>query len=144
MKKLLLVFFSLLLFSGCSAEDDSDNIMQNLAPVISVDLPDSFDFGESYNFEIIYKRPTNCHRFSGLNIEKNPNNANERTIGVVTSFRTSNTNCVDSGNLEARATINFVAERDDFYIFKFWQGKNEAGRDEFLIVEVPVTQPGIE
>ncbi|HSP83560.1 MAG TPA: hypothetical protein VLN72_07495 [Gillisia sp.] len=141
MKKLLLVFFSLLLFSGCSAEDDSDNIMQNLAPVISVDLPNSFEFGKSYTIEIIYKRPTNCHTFSGLDVARN---ANAIVIGVVTSFRTSNTNCVDSGNLEASATINFVAERDDFYIFKFWQGKNAAGRDEFLTVEVPVTQPGIE
>lgn len=141
MKKLLLVFFALLLFSGCSAEDDSDNIMQNLAPVLSVDLPDSFDFGESYSIEIIYKRPTNCHTFSGLDVARN---ANVIVIGVVTSFRTSNTNCVDSGNLEASATINFVAERDDFYIFKFWQGKNAAGRDEFLTVEVPVTQPGID
>lgn len=141
MKKLLLVFFSVLLFSGCSAEDDSDNIMQNLAPVLSVDLPDSFDFGKSYTIEIIYKRPTNCHTFSGLDVARN---ANVIVIGVVTSFRTSNTNCVDSGNLQASATINFVAERDDFYIFKFWQGKNAAGRDEFLTVEVPVTQPGIE
>ncbi|QED38512.1 hypothetical protein FK178_12650 [Antarcticibacterium arcticum] len=141
MKKLLLVFFSVLLFSGCSAEDDSDNIMQNLAPVLSVDLPDSFEFGQSYNIEIIYKRPTNCHTFSGLDVARN---ANVIVIGVVTSYSTGNTNCVDSGNLEASATINFVAERDDFYIFKFWQGKNAAGRDEFLTVEVPVTQPGIE
>ncbi len=115
--------------------------MQNLAPTLSVDLPDSFEFNQSYNIEIIYKRPTNCHTFSGLDVARN---ANVIVIGVVTSYSTGNTNCLGSGNLEASATINFVAERDDFYIFKFWQGKNAAGRDEFLTVEVPVTQPGIE
>lgn len=115
--------------------------MQNLAPTLSVDLPDSFEFNQSYSIEIIYKRPTNCHTFSGLDVARN---ANVIVIGVVTSYSTGNTNCVDNGNLEASATINFVAERDDFYIFKFWQGKNAAGRDEFLTVEVPVTQPGIE
>lgn len=118
--------------------------MQNLAPIISVDLPEYFVHNENFDLEIIYQRPSTCHTFSGLNIEENPYNVNERTIGVVTNYRTNNTNCVNSGNLQASATINFVAEREDFYIFKFWQGRNAVGNDEFLIVEVPVTQPGIE
>jgi hypothetical protein len=92
--------------------------------------------------EIIYKRPTSCHTFyrSG----HVPSEENEITIGVVTSFRTSNPNCVETGNLQDNAIINFVAERDDFYIFKFWQGRNAAGTDQFLTIEVPVTQPGVE
>lgn len=115
--------------------------MQNLASVISVDLPEEFIFGQSYEIEIVYKRPTNCHSFSGLDVSRS---ANQITIGVVTSFRTNNLNCVETGNLEAAASINFVAEVDDFYIFRFWQGRNEEGIDDFLIVEIPVTQPGIE
>lgn len=115
--------------------------MQNLASVLSVDLPEEFTFGESYEIEIQYKRPTSCHTFSGLDVSRNEN---QITIGVVTSFRTSAPNCVETGNLNASAEINFVAERDDFYIFRFWQGRNAAGVDNFLIVEVPVNPPGIE
>ncbi len=129
---------AVLLSMGCTVDDDSGNIMQILAPTISVDLPDHFVFGQSYEIEINYKRPTNCHSFSGLDLARSSNTI---TIGVVTSYRTTNTNCVSTGNLEASANINFVAERDDFYIFRFWQGRT-AGRDNFLTVEVPVTQPG--
>lgn len=111
--------------------------MQNLAPTLSVDLPETFVFGQTYNIEITYQRPTNCHTFSGLDVARNEN---EIIIGVVTSYSTNNPNCAASGNLQASATINFVAERDDFYIFKFWKGKSAAGIDQFLIVEVPVTQ----
>ena len=142
MKNLLLLAFTVFIFSGCSSDDDSGDIMQNLAPVVSVNLPEEFVFGSSYDIEIVYERPTSCHNFSGLDLHQDENKI---TIGVVTSFRTSeNLNCVVTGNLQATATINFVAEREDFYIFHFWKGRNSAGDDEFLTVEVPVTPPGID
>ncbi|HSP40381.1 MAG TPA: hypothetical protein VLN46_03035 [Gillisia sp.] len=131
-------FFVLLigLLTSCSIEDDAGNIMQNLAPTLSVNLPETFVFGQTYTIEITYQRPTNCHTFSGLDVARNEN---EIVIGVVTSYSSNNPNCAATGNLQATATINFVAERDDFYIFKFWKGKSATGIDQFLIVEVPVT-----
>ncbi len=122
--------------TSCSVNDDSGNIIQNLAPTLSVNMPDTFVFGETYEIEITYKRPTNCHTFSGLDVARN---GNEIIIGVVTSYSARNLNCSASGNLQASAKINFVAERNDFYIFKFWKGKSATGIDRFLIVEVPVT-----
>lgn len=111
--------------------------MQSLAPTLSVDLPETFVFGQTYSIEITYQRLTNCHIFSGLDVARNEN---EIIIGVVTSYTTNNPNCIANGNLQATASINFVAERDDFYIFKFWKGKSAAGIDQFLIIEIPVTQ----
>ena len=140
MKKLLLLTITAFFLNACSSDDDSGDIMQNLAPVVSVEMPDQFVYGASYNIEVVYERPTSCHTFSGLDLNQNEN---EITVGVVTSFRTSNNvNCVVTGNLQATATINFVAEREDFYIFHFWKGRNTAGIDEFLTIEVPVTPPG--
>ncbi len=139
MKKALTIILSLILLGSCSLEDDGESIMQNLAPVQSVDLPDSFELGQTYNIEITYRRPTSCHTYSGLDVARNENII---TIGIVNSYSSTSSNCVETGNLEARVTINFVAEREDFYIFKFWQGKDSAGHDMFLIVEVPVTLPG--
>lgn len=138
MKKVLPLMLGIVLFMSCSIDDEAGNLSQVLAPTLSADLPDNFVYGQDYGIGIIYKRPTNCHNFSGLDLTRSFNTI---TIGVVTNFRTTNTNCVSTGNLEASATINFVAEREDFYIFKFWQGRT-AGRDDFLIVEVPVVQPG--
>lgn len=141
MKRLLLLVIIIILSTGCSSDDDAGDLMQNLASVLSVDMPETFEFGQTYEIEILYKRPTSCHTFTGLDVSRDEN---EITIGVVTSFRTSNPNCVETGNLQATNTINFVAERDDFYIFKFWQGRNAAGTDQFLTIEVPVTPPGVE
>ena len=141
MKSLVFLLFSLASLAGCSSDEDSGSLTQNLAPVLSVTLPDSFVQAQTYEIEIIYKRPTNCHSFSGFDISKNEN---EIFIGVVNSYRTSNMNCSNTGNLQDSVLLNFVAERDDFYIFNFWQGKNALGEDEFLSIEVPVSQPGIE
>lgn len=138
MKKLVLLLFSFSCLTSCSSDDDSGSLTPNLAAVLSVTLPDSFVQAQAYGIEIIYKRPTNCDHFSGFDISKNEN---EVFIGVVCSHHTSNTNCLDTGNLQDSVTLNFVADRDDFYIFNFWQGKNALGEDEFLVIEIPVTQP---
>jgi len=138
MKRLVLMLFSFAYLTSCTSDDDAGSLTPNLAAVLSVTFPDSFVHAQAYGIEIIYKRPTNCDHFTGFDISKDEN---EIFIGVVCSYHTSNTNCVDTGNLQDSVTLNFVAERDDFYIFNFWQGKNALGEDEFLIIEIPVTQP---
>ncbi|HZJ36433.1 MAG TPA: hypothetical protein VFD29_07400 [Gillisia sp.] len=138
MKKLVLLLFSFVFLTSCTSDDDAGSQTSNLAAVLSVTLPDSFVHAQAYEIEIVYKHPTSCDRFSGFDISKNEN---EIFIGVVCSHHTSSTNCVDTGNLQDSVILNFVAERDDFYIFNFWQGKNALGEDEFLSIEIPVTQP---
>ena len=126
--------------TACSSDEDNGGMMQNLAVITTVDLPESFEYNREYEIKINYKRPTNCDFFSGFDISKS---SNIIKIGVVTSYRTSNTTCVSTGNLNTITNLNFVADRDDFYIFKFWQGENAAGEVQFLTVEVPVTRPGM-
>ncbi len=126
--------------TACSSDEDNGGMMQNLAVITTVDLPESFEYNREYEIKINYKRPTNCDFFSGFDISKS---SNIIKIGVVTSYRTSNTTCVSTGNLNTSTNLNFVADRDDFYIFKFWQGENAAGEVQFLTVEVPVTRPGM-
>lgn len=113
--------------------------MQNLAVVTSVEMPENFEFSREYRIKVNYERPTGCDRFSGFDVSKN---GNIITVGVVTSSRTSIEDCSSTGNLQVAAELNFVAERDDFYIFKFWQGEAN-GEVQFLTVQVPVIRPGM-
>lgn len=113
--------------------------MQNLAVVTSVEMPENFEFSREHRIKVDFKRQTSCDRFSGFDVSKNGNTI---TVGVVTSYRTSSTLCSTTGNMQASAELNFVAERDDFYIFKFWQGEVN-GEVQFLTVEVPVISPGM-
>jgi hypothetical protein len=116
MKRLVILLFSFVILTSCTSDDHTGSQTSNLAAILSVTLPDSFVHAEAYGIEIIYKQPTSCDRFSGFDISKN---GNDIFIGVVSSHHTSNTNCLNTGNLQDSVTLNFVAERDDFYILKF-------------------------
>lgn len=140
--KHLLPGLALLLFLSCSPDDSAGSVMQELAPVVSVDLPETMIHGSTNDIKVVFERRTNCHRFAGFDITHD-NDSNVFIFGVTTTFQDRN-NCTEAGNLQDNVILNFVAEREDFYIFKFWQGHNAAGEDEFLIKEVAIIQPGIE
>ncbi len=139
MKRVLLFCLVFTLFSCSIDDDDSGNITQELAPVVSVEMPENMVFRETHSIAITYQKPSSCHYFSGFDVSKSGNTI---TVGIVNSYRTASTNCSETGNLQAAAELNFVAERNDFYIFKFWRGTNSEGENLFLTREVTVTQPG--
>lgn len=119
---------------SCS-KDDGESLNQELVPIVSVNIPDSLKTGQTYEFEVLYNRTTNCHYFSGFDVSKNENTI---VVGVVNNYRSVSNNCGTNENLQETAKLNFVVEREDFYIFKFWQGKTSVGEDKFLIKEVPI------
>ena len=134
MKKLPLLIFVAYLILGCS-KDDGESLNQELAPTVSVNIPDSLKTGQAYEFDVLYKKTTHCHSFSGFDVSKNENTI---VVGVVNNYRSVNNNCSTNGNLQETAKLNFVVEREDFYIFRFWQGKSSVGEDMFLTKEVPI------
>ncbi|MFO7721030.1 MAG: hypothetical protein R6W85_11380 [Gillisia sp.] len=140
MRKLLLLFFYSAILTACSSDEDNGGMMQNLAVITNVEVPEYFEYNREYEIKIDYRRPTTCDFFSGFDISKS---SNLITVGVVTSYRTSSTRCERTGNLNTSTKLNFVADREDFYIFKFWQGENAAGVVQFLTIEVPVIRPGM-
>ncbi|WP_162984894.1 hypothetical protein [Mesonia aquimarina] len=134
-KKSLILISFLFLLAGCSLDDESQvDFTLELVPVMDADLPDTLYFGNEYRFQITYNRPTTCHYFEGYDYTKTKN---ERIIGVVNSV--INEPPCDSLTDDLRIeNLNFVVERDDFYIFKFWQGEDDEGAPIYLTKEVPV------
>ena len=136
MKKLLFLSFCLLLIFGCNPDDDEvEQVVYELVPVISTNLPESFRAGEHYIVELTYSPPTSCHRLSSVNYELE--GTNTFTFGVVNYYIPAD-HCQEEVGLTAKTSFDFTAEPVEFYIFKFWQGEDEAGESEFLTVEVPV------
>ena len=133
MKKLVLLLSFLFAFNSCSTDDD-DNFRFELLPVESVEIPNEFTLGETYEITIRYYRPSTCHAFNSFYYEKN---LNTRTIAVESIvFEQDGCEALESVLVEKK--LNFHVTNNGSYIFKFWQGANEYGEDVFLEYEIPV------
>ena len=137
MKKLIALGLVLVFAMSCSLDDDnSQKYSYEILPVASVDIPSEFKLGETYPIKVTYLRPTDCHVFKEFYYSKN---LNKRTVAPITLVY-KNDSCKTLENVSANATFNFVVTGNGSYIFKFWQGKDEAGEDQYLIIEVPVVE----
>ncbi|WNH08565.1 hypothetical protein [Thalassobellus suaedae] len=135
MKKLFLLSLILILAS-CSVDGDSTNYSFEVLPVQSVDIPDEFELGETYPITISYLRPSTCHSFKEFYYLKENN---IRTVAPI-NFVFEDSNCNDLSDVLVEETINFIVTSNGSYIFKFWQGEDTNGEDQYLTVEVPVLE----
>ncbi|WP_338732193.1 hypothetical protein [Mangrovimonas cancribranchiae] len=134
MKKTLAILLILLTFS-CSVEDDSPETYHEILPVESAIVPDEFELNEVYDIQLTYIRPTNCHAFYDIYYAKSEN---ERTVAIIsTVFPNDACETIDA---ELEISFNFKPTETGSYIFKFWQGEDDNGEDEYMIVEVPVVE----
>ncbi|MCK4561785.1 MAG: hypothetical protein KAT78_02670 [Flavobacteriaceae bacterium] len=131
MKKILFAFFSLILLLSCS--DDSKNYHYELLPIIEVEVPDEFEFGNIYDITVKYIRPDDCYIYSDILYEYD---FYTRNVAVISTIIEDN-NC-EILEIEERLTFRVQALQTSPYIFKFWQGDDENGNPIYLIIEVPV------
>jgi hypothetical protein len=137
MKKLFALSLMLIFMSSCSLNDDNEaNYNFEILPVASVDIPSEFTLGETYPITVTYLKPTSCHVFKEFYYSKK---LNERTVAPITLVY-QNDNCQTLENTTEEATFNFIVTSNGSYVFKFWQGEDEAGEDQYLIIEVPVVE----
>lgn len=134
MKKLIALSLALFLFASCSFDDDSSNFSFEILPIESVDIPDEFTLGQTYPITVSYFRPTSCHAFKEFYYLKENN---ERTVAAI-NYVFERNNCEDLSDELVEATFNFIVTSNGSYIFKFWQGEDANGEDQYLIKEVPV------
>ena len=69
MKKLMLLLLLGVCITACSIDDEEDFEFE-FVNVESVNLPDTLVFGNTYQFEVVYNRPTECHFFAGFDYAK--------------------------------------------------------------------------
>ena len=130
----IIVYLSLILAFSCSLNDDAQDYHFEILPVESVIIPNEFVLGEVYEITLTYIRPSNCHAFNDIYYARE---LNERTVAIIAIVFTNNGNCEEIED-ELEATLSFKPTNNGSYVFKFWQGEDGNGEDQYLIVEVPV------
>ncbi|MCF7566820.1 hypothetical protein L3X37_00370 [Sabulilitoribacter arenilitoris] len=135
MKKLVTLSLALFLFASCSIDDDSSNYSFEILPIESVEIPDEFTLGETYPITVSYFKPSTCHSFKEFYYLKENN---ERTVAAI-NYVFDDRDCQTLTDELVDATFNFVVTSNGSYIFKFWQGEDANGEDQYLIKEVSVT-----
>lgn len=136
MKNFTLFFLLLVIITSCSNDDINDiDFNYELMPVSSVSIPDTLTYGEDSFLSLSYLRPSTCHAFAGFNLIENEQ---EIKLSILNTVVQNGSNCEDLENMTATETFEFAVEREDYYIFKIYQGLDEEGNEVYLTKEVMI------
>lgn len=138
MKRLVSPIFVVFAFvlTSCSLSDDQPNFYFVPLQVVSAELPVSFSLYETYEINVTYVLPNGCVSFEGF--EVSPIAETTRNVVPIGS-QFDDLECID-GMEEVESSFNFICLYSDTYLFRFWTGEDENGEQEYLEIEVPVTQ----
>jgi len=136
MKKLLILLAAFLIISCDIGSDNTPNFESELMSIESVDIPSEFTFGETYEITVFYTRPNDCYAFERFLTQAGADNT--RIIAVI-DINYLDEVC-DNIPVSAEVSFNFTVTSTDTYTFQFFQGTSSNNEDQYLIVEVPVTQ----
>ena len=137
MKKVLplFVFFSSLFLTSC-ANDDEIAFFYERVPIDGVEVPEQFFRNQEVALKISYKRPSDCYSFNNFNYESL---ANQRTVTVINVVVENDSVCKGLSEKKiVEVPLNFRVGNEESYVFRFWQGEDEDGDDQYKIIEIPV------
>lgn len=138
MKKYALLAFILVSgLTSCSVEsNDSGTFYLEILAIDSVDIPKQFLLGETYEISINYTKPNSCYQFNDFIYEINDST---RSVAIVNTVY-PNTNCEQSPE-SVTVSFNFTVSETETCMFKFYQGEDSEGVDQYYFIEVPVKTP---
>lgn len=134
----ILILCLVFIVSSCEISDDGLRVSYEAVSIDSVQLPQTFNFGEQYDIPVFYRRPTSCHVFEGFNVDAH---LNERTIVAVLARLDAGV-CTDEDVVEEQL-LRFTAASNGTYIFKFLTNQDVNGDGsgpDYLEYEVQVIE----
>jgi len=134
----ILILCLVFIISSCELSDDGLQVTYEAVSIDSVQLPQTFTFGERYDIPVFYKRPTSCHVFEGFNVEAS---LNERTIASVLA-RFNAGECIEENVVEEQY-LRFMAASNGTYVFKFLTNQDVNGDGtgpDYLEYEIQVIE----
>lgn len=134
MKKYAFLFLvSLAFLTSCSVENDNPIVRTEFMPIVNVAVPDHFIQGQTHEILMSYVKPNSCYVFNNIIFDIE---GHERTVSILNTVY-ENENCTPQDELTT-VSFDLTVSGDDVYLFKFYQGKDEYGVDQYHLVEVPV------
>lgn len=142
MKKLVFVLMAAIVFTGCSVDDDGPELSYELAEIVANDLPEEFEFGESYEVTVTYILPTDCHDFVGLDPRRESDSGDKRRNIFVSAISVTemNSECDTTiGGDQGTSKFSILIDEEGSYTFNFLVGE-EGGEAVYETVVVPVVE----
>lgn len=142
MKKIFALLSLVLICVSCLPDDsDYPRYHLELVPIESVEIPEFFIHGETYDIKLFYKKLSTCHYPNRIYYQSE---FNSRTIAVenVVYHRDDCSTDIPEEDLIQQMSFEFWVTQltGTVYTFKFYQGREENGTPIYLIVEVPVKE----
>lgn len=134
MKKIITLFAATLLFYSClNTDNDSFSIGYELLPIDSYTTPNSFTFGEKDTIKIKYTLKNKCYNFDNIYYEYQ----DTARIVAVRSIVELDKDCEEVETQNEYNLIVTATQKED-YLFKFYKGRDNDGKNVFAEVIVPV------
>lgn len=145
MKKIILFILGIILFTGCSIDDEGEMVSQ-YAKVESVNFPEYFEAGKTYELEVTYMLPTACHNALGIDVFRVGSSGDDKReiyIAGVTSYSPGNGECTRSNTDPARRE-KFTILIDETLPYNFYLYQRQSANDqaEYTKVTIRVGAPG--
>ncbi|APY08531.1 hypothetical protein BWZ20_09560 [Winogradskyella sp. J14-2] len=121
------------LSTSCNVDNEDPVVRTEFMPIINVAVPDHFVQGETYEVLMSYLKPSSCYVFNNIIFDIE---GHERTVSILNTVY-QNDNCTIQDELTT-VSFDLTVSGDEIYLFKFYQGKDEFGIDQYHLVEVPV------
>lgn len=133
MKKILIITVLFMSFVSCSKTDERLPLTLNSAPITSLEVPENFQFGETYNLIVNYNLPSSCYKFFNIDYVYN---GSQRDISVLI-YEDVNAICPQVVVPDHKIIPVKVLQHED-YTFNIWKGKDDSGKDIIESIVVPV------
>ncbi|WP_420601746.1 hypothetical protein [Flagellimonas sp.] len=122
--------------TSCSKDDydDHDYHLEHVK-VASAELPEEFNYGSTYQIDVTIELPNSCYSY--YNQFDYIYKGAERLIYPIAHI--DDGIACNPSITETVFSIPIQVLQHEPYVFKFYQGEDEEGKDMFLTIEVPVT-----
>ena len=123
MKKIALIILALVITS-CSVEEP--NYKFTLLPIKEATVPQNFKFGEIDTVKVTYVLPNGCFGFHSLYYQYK----DTTRIVAIRAIENLETICTQA-TIEGEYKFPIKVSQKKDYLFKFWKGKDNKGKDIF-------------